>query len=300
MEVAAYSHVGSKYGSLNQDDVLTTEVRLPNGNVVLVVLVLDGHGMLGEVAAKAAGMAISEHIEGQLRKLRPKSLRDLGSRKIKDVINAAFQKAHDTVIGLYVHAPQEYSFPAPGGMIHGEERPQSVFSLGSLEGGVLVYSSPTTGFRLVEFGTTASLALIEPGYVVVGHVGDSDVVVGSVDNHGFVTASGLTKPHTAFSASERFRIAELLTSGDNDDSFDLVNFRDDGYLEVPQLGGLPNSVALGMTRAIGHKWLEEFGVSPRPDIKCYDTEDQDVVLILASDGVWDAMHPRDCSLYGTR
>jgi len=252
--------------------------------------------MLGELAAKAAGQCIYAHVEEQLKTLRPKSLRDLSTRKLKEIINTAFQKAHDSVVASYVHAPSEYSFPVPGFPVQGRVKPQAVFNLSTIEGGVMVYTSPKTGLRLVEFGTTVSLALVEPraGFVVVAHVGDSDVVVGSVDDSGFVTANDMTKTHSAFSLSERFRIAELLSAGDDEDS---VNLRDDGYLEVLQLGGLPSSVALGMTRAVGHKWLEEYGVIPRPDIKCYDISKEDAVLVLATDGVWDAMHPRDCCLF---
>ena len=270
---------------------------LKRGNTVHVGLVMDGHGMLGELAAQTAGASIADYIETQLtRKLNVRSIRDVPARKMKEVVNAAFQKAHDDVIALYLQPPKEYNFPAPGFAAPGM-RPHAVFNLDSMEGGVLVYSSPMTGFRLVEFGTTASLAIVENGYIVVAHVGDSDVIVGSMDADGFVTSNEMTKPHSAFSTSERFRIAELLSADDDNDMVDLVNMRDDGYLEVPNLGGLPSSVALGMTRAIGHKHLEEYGVIARPDIRFYETSDDDLLLVLATDGVWDAMHPRDAAVY---
>lgn len=279
-----------------QDDVILRRLSLGGGSEVHIALVMDGHGMLGEVAARDAGACIADYIESQLtRKLKPRSLRDVPARKLKEIINTAFQKAHELVISLYVKAPLQYSFPAPG-LLQGL-RPQALFNLGKMEGGVPVYLHPGTGPRLVEFGTTASLVITEGDLVVVAHVGDSDVIVGSLDDGGFVTATELTKPHSAFSTSERFRIAELLTADEDKDLADLVNLREDGYLEVPNLGGLATSVALGMTRAIGHKHLEEFGVIARPDIRFYDTDAHDVIVLLATDGVWDAMHPRDAALF---
>ena len=264
---------------------------------MLIALVMDGHGMLGEVAARAAGVCIADYVQTQLtQKLKPGTLRDVPARKLKEIIHAGFQKAHQEVIGLYAKAPPEYRFPAPG-LLEGP-RSEAVFSLGALEGGVDVYLHPRTGPRLVEFGTTASLVILGGDLLVVGHVGDSDVIVGSLDEDGFVNATEMTTPHSAFSTHERFRIAELLSA--DEDSDVNVNLREDGYLEVPNLGGLSTSVALGMTRAIGHKHLEEFGVIARPDIRLYDPGADDIILVLATDGVWDAMHPRDAALFVMR
>ena len=234
MEAAAYSAVGSKYGVLNQDAVLSRTIVLPGGNEVIVALVMDGHGMLGEIAAQTTGISINEHLEEQLtRRLKARSLRDLGTRKLKEVVNTAFQKAHDRVLDLYADPPQEYNFPLPAFAIaEKNNRPTAVFSLENIGGGVPTYSSPYVGNRIVEFGTTVSLALIEKGYMVVAHVGDSDVMVGSLDDHGYVTASPLTKPHSAFLASERFRIAEMLYNDDDDQIMNMVSLREDGYIEV--------------------------------------------------------------------
>jgi len=276
--------------------VLLRRIFLRGGNEVHIALVMDGHGMLGEMAASDAGACIADYIQTQLtQKLKPASLRDVPARKLKEMVNTAFQKAHDLVIGLYAHAPVEYQFPLPGSLEG--YRSEAVFKLGTLEGGVNVYVHPRTGPRVIEFGTTASVVILGGDLAVVAHVGDSDVIMGSLDEDGFVTATEMTTPHSALSTHERFRIVELLSADDDSDLMDLVNLRDDGYLEVPNLGGLSNSVALGMTRAIGHKHLEEFGVISRPEIRLYDTGADDIILVLATDGVWDAMHPRDAALF---
>ncbi len=279
-----------------QDHVILRKIGLKSGGEVHIALVMDGHGMLGEVAARAAGVCIAEYIETQLtKKLNPGTLRDVPARKLKEMVNTGFQKAHEEVIGLYGRAPREYRFPAPA--LLEETRSNTSFRLETLEGGANVYVHPKMGPRLVEFGTTASLVIFGGDLAVVGHVGDSDVIVGSLDGDGFVTATSMTTPHSAFSTHERFRIAELLSVDEEEDGHVNVNLREDGYLEVSNLGGLPTSVALGMTRAIGHKHLEEFGVISRPDVRLYDTGPDDVVLVLATDGVWDAMHPRDAALF---
>jgi serine/threonine protein phosphatase PrpC len=301
-EAAAFSAVGSKYGSLNQDYVVLRRLSLPGArrgteNPVILALVADGHGMLGELAAKVAGECISDHIEEFLmKKARGSSLKGLGTRKLKEVINAAFLKAHERVLDLYSSAPAKYSFPDTASLGHNVDETLH-FSLEKTKTGAKVYRHPWRGHRLVEFGTTVSLSLIENGFMVVSHVGDSDVVVGSLDVNGLVSANELTRAHTAFVHSERFRIVELLDNEDEFDGYQGVTLRDDGYIEVANLGGVQSSVALSMTRAVGHRHLEEYGVIPRPEIKFYDLVDDDACIILATDGVWDAMHPRDAALF---
>lgn len=284
------SVIGTKYGDLNQDAVFLKRITLgashPNSDPpeVILALVLDGHGMLGEVASSAAGEVISSHIESALVESGEASLRDIGRRRIKEIINEAFQKAHAYVLGLYNAAPPEYHFPfGPG------ETKRCTFTL-TKQGSTMVYHHPYAGSRLVEFGTTASLTLVEKGHLVVAHVGDSDIVVGALES-GFVVATEMTKPHSGINVSEQFRIGELL--GDNEALLQVANLRDDGYLEVTNLGGSNSSVALGMTRAVGHYHLENYGVISRPEIRFYDIRTEDVCVILATDGVWDAMHPRD-------
>ena len=294
---AEASSVGTKYGSLNQDRTFLKRLVIDAADAkefptsVILAVVLDGHGMLGEVAADAAGKVILENMELRLKEALSgkkckgsfESLKDIGNRQIKEMIQDSFSQAHEYVLGVYSAAPPEYHFPdAPG---HG------VFWSLDKELNTLIYRHPDSGTRLVEFGTTVSLVVMDQtGFLAVAHVGDSDVVVGSLEE-SFAVATEITKPHSGFNLGERYRIGELLC--EDDDMMDRTLLRDDGYLEVNHLGGLPSSVALGMTRAIGHFHMQDYGVIPRPDISFYDFEGDDVCVILASDGVWDAFHPRD-------
>eukprot|EP00889_Picochlorum_renovo_P003079 jgi/Picre1/30109/NNA_005478.t1 len=182
------------------------------------------------------------------------------------MFDTAFQKAHACVLDIYQAAPPKYSFPDGTGMGH------HVFELQSRDkrnDTSAIYTNPTAGARLVEFGTTASVVILEPGFVAVGHVGDSDVILGSLDGQ-FLVATELTKPHSGHNISERYRIGEFLC--EDEELLGLAALREDGYLEVSNLGGL-SSVALGMTRAVGHYHLQAFGVIPSPEISFYDIDD---------------------------
>jgi serine/threonine protein phosphatase PrpC len=276
------SVVGTKYGDLNQDFCVLKRISSGGRSDILMALVLDGHGMLGEVAASAAGEVISTRVEEQIIRTKKASIEDIGRRKMKEIIQDAFQKAHEYVLGLYNAAPPEYHFPCgPAG--------ECTFTLEKLEES-MIYKHPHAGNRLIEFGTTASLVIADKQRVVVAHVGDSDVVVGALES-GFVVANEMTTRHCGSNIKEQFRIGELL--GEDDALMECANLRDDGYLEVINLGGSNSSVALGMTRAVGHFHLENYGVISRPEIRFYDFEDEDICIILATDGVWDVMHPRD-------
>lgn len=281
------SVVGTKYGDLNQDACIIKHVYPGNlskeadGGIV-VALVLDGHGMLGEVAASAAGEVISKHVEKGIMDVGESCLKDIGSRKIKDIILEAFEKAHAYVLSLYDAAPPEYHFPCG-------QAGRCTFRLEKQKTS-MIYSNSFAGDRLIEFGTTVSLVIADREQLVVGHVGDSDVVVGALES-GFAVATEVTDRHSGANIREQFRIGQFL--GENEALFDCANLRDDGYLEVTNLGGSNSSVALGMTRAVGHYHLENYGVISRPEIRFYDFQKDDLCVILATDGVWDAMHPRD-------
>ena len=40
--------------------------------------------------------------------------------------------------------------------------------------------------------------------------------------------------------------------------------------------------------------MADYGVIPTPTVRKIDVHDDDVVLVCASDGVWDVMNPTDC------
>jgi len=48
-----------------------------------------------------------------------------------------------------------------------------------------------------------------------------------------------------------------------------------------------------MTRALGHRIMQDYGVIPTPTVIVRRLEEKDVCLIAASDGVWEAMTARE-------
>ena len=74
-----------------------------------------------------------------------------------------------------------------------------------------------------------------------------------------------------------------------------ILFAEDGYLEVTNLGGISATVALSMTRALGHLHLEPYGVIAKPDMAFLDLKDDDFCILLATDGVWDSFSPREAT-----
>lgn len=46
---------------------------------------------------------------------------------------------------------------------------------------------------------------------------------------------------------------------------------------------------MAFTRALGHRHLEAFGIIPNPAVKVFDIRDDDVAIVLTTDGVTDAL-----------
>eukprot|EP00890_Picochlorum_soloecismus_P002155 jgi/Picsp_1/2940/NSC_01165-R1_protein phosphatase 2c 18 len=331
------SAVGTKYGLLNQDYIFIKRIPRSMGvaregdngvtmvhgtatvsemedsgpqmmdteESMLLAMVLDGHGMLGEVAARVAARAISKEVEGQVFENivgKGLSLREYGRRNIEQLMHVAFENAHKEVLDVYESAPVEYTYPegSSGQVFELEEHDAATGTPTSKKKGrgpapkPLVYRNNKSDTpSLVEFGTTASVVLVDGDFAVVAHVGDSSIILASVEDK-FLDGTLMTKPHTGHSVSERFRIGEIIC--EDEELADEATVREDGYVEVSNLAGVLSCVALSMTRAIGHLHLQSYGVIPRPDIKFKDILPEDVCFIIASDGVWDVYTPRQASI----
>jgi serine/threonine protein phosphatase PrpC len=272
---------------------------------ILLAMVLDGHGMLGEVAARVAARAISKELEGKLFDCvigKGLSLREYGRRNVEQLIHEAFEKAHQDVLEVYESAPAEYRYPeGSDGQVfelqeHHAVTRKSIFKNKGRRPAPKPYvyrSIKSSTPSLVEFGTTASVVLVDGDFAVISHVGDSSIVQASVEDK-FLDGTLITKPHTGHSVSEMFRIGEIIC--EDEELAEEATVREDGYVEVTNLAGVLSCVALSMTRAIGHLHLQSYGVIPRPDIKFKDIFPEDVCFIIASDGVWDVCTPRQASM----
>lgn len=274
---------GTRYGSLNQDyvltDVLFTAQEIENLKCpqMYIAIVLDGHGMLGELAAQRAGNSIMKHLKTS-SKLRERALDTHTLRNIERIFTDAFHAAHAVVLDSYSEAPNVYTYP----LSHTEERR---YSLGKLLGHQ-VYRHPLTGPRLVEFGTTATAVLIQSSTLAIAHVGDTQVILGYETSKYGYDAIFLTDKHSCQHPEERKRVRDLCG--------EKVKIKEeDGYLQVPCLPGTNTSFSLAMTRAIGHKLMETYGVVPTPEVMVRRLKSTDVCVIVGSDGVWEGLTAKE-------
>jgi len=272
---------GSRYGALNQDyvltDVLYSEAELHRLQLpqCFIVLVLDGHGMLGEVCAQEAADEMLKALKTS--KIKSNSLASLGEKEIESILIETFHAGHAAALKPYDQPPRTYSYPkqAP------EERR---YTLTQHHSGHTCYSHPLGGPRLLEFGTTATAVLVQGRTLAVAHAGDSLVVIGREDGEGAYSGEYVTEKHSGSHQGERQRL-------ENYDGKKVTIRTNDGYISVPCPSGPIGTFSLAMTRALGHKLMSDYGVIPTPTVTHRTLGPKDVCIIAASDGVWEGLDP---------
>lgn len=135
-------------------------------------------------------------------------------------------------------------------------------------------------------GTTATVvAMHPPGRLLVAHVGDSRAVLGfrrqGQESSGWQSKT-LTRDHKATLPDERKAIekagAQITEPG--------VDRYGPGRVFTPN----QTWPAINMSRSIGDLHAHTQGLTAIPEIQIFDrTWDEDWVLIICSDGVWDVM-----------
>jgi len=118
-------------------------------------------------------------------------------------------------------------------------------------------------------GTTASILLVVGTSLYTAHVGDSRAVMGTVRSDGTVTATPLTEDHKPQLPSERQRVES--TGG-----------------TVIFAGTWRLSGVLAISRAFGNRMLKRWVVA-HPEIREDRLTKKTKCLIVASDGLWDAL-----------
>ena len=187
----------------------------------------------------------------------------------------AFEAGHRAALDVAAHAPSVYTYPLGGRGAH-------TFVLKTL-GHERAYIDPGLNVRVLEYGTTATVALVQGRGVAVANVGDSLATLGS-EQDGAYHVRLLTRRHWGGDAGERARLER--------DFGRLVRLEDeDGYLTVNE--GRLSGYQLAMTRALGHCVLSQYGVIPRPSVQRHTLSRDDLCLILASDGVWETCSPSE-------
>lgn len=136
--------------------------------------------------------------------------------------------------------------------------------------------------------STSVVAIFLHHFLAVGHLGDSRIAVGRVDEltHRIISADFVTSDHKPDQDVERFRIESSGGSVEylhnhNDKPF----IRGGDFTARKQKGEQP--MQLQYSRAFGGKDLKVYGLSNQADIKVITMDSSMKCMILASDGLWD-------------
>jgi len=118
-------------------------------------------------------------------------------------------------------------------------------------------------------GTTATVMLVVGSMLYTAHVGDSRAVMGTLRSDGTITATPLTEDHKPQLPSERQRVES--TGG-----------------TVIFAGTWRLSGVLAISRAFGNRMLKRWVVA-HPEIRQDKLNKRTTCLVIASDGLWDAL-----------
>eukprot|EP01104_Vermistella_antarctica_P008024 TRINITY_DN1996_c0_g2_i1.p1 TRINITY_DN1996_c0_g2~~TRINITY_DN1996_c0_g2_i1.p1 ORF type:complete len:565 (+),score=122.76 TRINITY_DN1996_c0_g2_i1:195-1889(+) len=236
--------------------------------------VYDGHGLCGEVASAIAAETLPQLVMLQ---------KELDSGTLTSHMKEVFLTTHRRIMDYYKNLPDVYQY--------GDLDTFYRSSIGSFGASFDAYESVSTGVRVAQdFGTTAVMAaLYGHSHLVVASSGDSAAVLGrhvaglpkdAEPVYEAVVLSGA--PHNADVVQEQERVER---------DYPDRTFFVDGYL-------CPNNEllcdqAIQCTRGLGHKIYEEYGVIPDPDVHVHTlSAERDCMLILGSDGIWEALSPQ--------
>ena len=146
------------------------------------------------------------------------------------------------------------------------------------------------GVDAMYSGTTASVALLRDGAVYCANVGDSrGVLVRRDPFSGHVSAMDLTKDHALTDAAERALVEARGAAQVRQLTLEGLH----GLAEPVSVGphrvfdGASNLPGLAMSRSLGDLCAHSLGVTPQPSIFEHVVQDLDVLLVLATDGVWE-------------
>lgn len=228
--------------------------------------------MLGECAAETAGSAVLQHLAA---KLPATNLSD--SSAGQQIMTKAFKAAHEAALQLYREPPEHYTYPKGS-------RAEEDYSLTYTEGLPMYRSDSSGAERLLEFGTTCTVAVLHQGRLLLGNAGDSSAVLGSRQPDGTYSGEEITVRHWGLNHEEAQRIMSSKAGR-------VEILEQDGYLSVA--AGRFKGYQLSMTRALGHNMLADFGVIATPSVVQQEVHPEDTCLILASDGVWDVFSPSE-------
>jgi serine/threonine protein phosphatase PrpC len=114
-------------------------------------------------------------------------------------------------------------------------------------------------------GTTVAALVVSGAAVTTAHVGDSRVV-----RVARRTATALTRDHRLDAPDERARVLRM-----------------GAELDPPYV--VRGSRGLMVTRSLGDRWLRPVGVIAEPEVAHHALGPDDLALVAATDGLWDAL-----------
>mmetsp|Transcript_37336 Transcript_37336/g.83082 ORF Transcript_37336/g.83082 Transcript_37336/m.83082 type:complete len:363 (-) Transcript_37336:1554-2642(-) len=277
VEVGTATLPGNRYGGLNQDYCVVQEFYTPaeipkGGKQAYIVAICDGHGILGDKSANFAGKAIARALYSGA--LRNKNLSKLPQSELEVEMQAAFRKGHQAANSIYDCPPKAVTFPKASG-----SSTLVQYNLCNVAGLNLYRCNGKGPEKLLECGCTATAAVIHGRTLCLADVGDSQAVLGHDDGeryHGTI----VTERHHGFHKKEAARIKA--------EHSQWAKLLEDGYLQV--IDGPWAGYELSITRALGHKNMEQYGVLSEPYVTTMHLGDKHCCLVIASDGVWDVMN----------
>lgn len=289
IDVGCYTLPGNRYGDLNQDYSVVQRFVSPHSGALagthgFVGAVLDGHGMLGERVAEKAGDALVHDLCNN-PKLRTFS--ELSEDVVKALLKDSFRKSHDAALQVYDDPPETVfypgSYPRNNSLTAQAAMEAATYRLQPAEAGTHMYrgGGRYPAQRMLECGTTCTLAVVQGGRVAVANVGDSPAIIGSLEDEPAVRT--LTIQHNGCNPLEAQRI--------KDGYGEFARIVSQGYLSVRC--GSWAGYELAVTRALGHKHMSNFGVTCDPHVTVHDLAPEDQCMIIGSDGLWEALTPKD-------
>ncbi|KAF5843263.1 phosphatase 2C-like domain-containing protein [Dunaliella salina] len=183
--------------------------------------------------------------------LRNKHLVRMEQQDVFNELEAAFRKANKAANSVYDHPPRTVNYVSPGGKM-------ATYELTTHEDGMQVYR---------EQGKRVEKML--------------ESVLGYKDELQQFRGETVTVRHNGKNITEAARIRS--------DHADMTRLLEDGYIQAA--AGPWAGYELSVTRALGHKNMEAYGVVAKPHVSMLKLEQKHTCLVLASDGVWDVMQP---------
>jgi len=237
---------------INQDRIFITP-KLCDSGTSWLFCVYDGNGPKGEKVAQEAGAEIVAAVEGSAAKVTD------SSTDVPKVLKDAFVESN-----------------------------KKVCKLSSAE----------------KSGCTATVILVQDlTTLFVANVGDSKAILGKAEGSTW-KAKVLTEEHKPNAAAEKARIEAAGGFVLEDEEYGAARVFDTpdpvGQMVAMASAGMSGGMGgdgmvssmepwpgLAMSRCLGHTGVDKIGITAEPTVSTHKIFNDDQVLLVASDGVWD-------------